>query len=53
MIWIYNFNPKFARTYYFRNPVTLPAGTRDRHFRGGRGSVTLLGPAGKRSGEIG
>ena len=27
LVWIYQFNPDFARTYYFKTPVTLPAGT--------------------------
>jgi len=28
LIWFYRYDPKFARTYFFRKPVTLPAGTR-------------------------
>ena len=28
LIWIYQYNPKFEQTYYFRQPVELPAGTR-------------------------
>jgi len=28
LIWFYRYNPKFARTYYFRKPIHLPAGTR-------------------------
>lgn len=28
LIWIYNFNPTFARTYYYASPLSLPAGTR-------------------------
>ncbi len=27
LLWLYNFNPKFARTYYYARPVELPAGT--------------------------
>ena len=27
LLWIYNFNPEFARTYYYTSPVALPAGT--------------------------
>lgn len=27
LLWLYNFNPKFARTYYYARPVQLPAGT--------------------------
>jgi hypothetical protein len=28
LIWFYRYDPKFARTYYFRKPLKLPAGTR-------------------------
>jgi hypothetical protein len=28
LLWIYEFNPKFARTYYYQTPLALPAGTR-------------------------
>ena len=28
LIWFYRYDPKFPRTYYFRKPVKLPAGTR-------------------------
>jgi hypothetical protein len=28
LIWFYHADPKLARTYYFRKPITLPAGTR-------------------------
>lgn len=27
LLWIYQFNPDFARTYYYKSPVNLPAGT--------------------------
>jgi hypothetical protein len=27
LVWIYQFNPDFARTYYFKDSVALPAGT--------------------------
>ncbi len=27
LLWIYQFNPDFKRTYYYKSPVTLPAGT--------------------------
>lgn len=27
LLWIYQFNPDFARTYYYKDPVKLPAGT--------------------------
>jgi len=28
LLWIYRFNPDFARTYYYAAPVELPAGTK-------------------------
>lgn len=28
LIWLYNYKPKFDRTYYFRAPISLPAGTK-------------------------
>jgi mono/diheme cytochrome c family protein len=28
LLWIYKFNPDFARTYYYESPIALPAGTR-------------------------
>jgi hypothetical protein len=28
LIWVENFNSEYKRTYYFRQPLTLPAGTR-------------------------
>jgi len=28
LIWFYRYNPKFDRAYYFRQPITLPAGTK-------------------------
>jgi hypothetical protein len=28
LLWIFEYNPKFARTYYYKTPVVLPPGTR-------------------------
>lgn len=28
LLWIYKYNPDFARTYYYAAPVSLPAGTK-------------------------
>ncbi len=28
LIWLYRYDPKLARTYFFNKPITLPAGTR-------------------------
>jgi hypothetical protein len=39
LIWIYQYNPKFQRPYYFRKPLMLPAGAR---ILMGAGSLSLL-----------
>lgn len=44
LIWIYQFNPKFEQTYYFRQPLQLPAGTRILTSTTS-GSVALIAPA--------
>jgi hypothetical protein len=51
IIWIYNFNPKFTQTYYFRKPVTFPAGTRIVTSAADVGAITLFGSAGSGAGE--
>jgi hypothetical protein len=28
LLWIYNYNPTYARTYYYTKPLSLPAGTK-------------------------
>jgi hypothetical protein len=28
LIWLYNYKPEYARTYYFREPLSFPAGTK-------------------------
>lgn len=28
LVWFYHYDPKFARTYFFRKPLRLPAGTK-------------------------
>jgi mono/diheme cytochrome c family protein len=44
LIWFYRYDPKFARTYYFRKPVKLPAGTKIVASAPGA-TVALLEPA--------
>ncbi len=44
LIWIYQFNPKFEQTYYFRQPLHLPAGTKILTSTTA-GSVALVAPA--------
>jgi hypothetical protein len=41
LLWIYQFNPKFARTYRYRSAVALPKGTRIEVIPPGSGSVAL------------
>ena len=38
LIWIYDYKPKFDQTYYFRKPLTFPAGTKIETFPAGGGS---------------
>jgi hypothetical protein len=42
LIWIYKYNPAFARTYYYAAPVGLPAGTRIEVNPPGAGTVELF-----------
>ena len=42
LIWIYKYKPQFDRTYYFRNPVALPAGTKIETYPLGAGTLALL-----------
>jgi hypothetical protein len=42
LIWIYKYKPQFDRTYYFRNPVALPAGTKIETYPLGAGAIALL-----------
>jgi hypothetical protein len=44
LIWIYQYKSKFERTYYFRRPFTLPAGTK---VVMSSGELSLLSPAEK------
>jgi len=45
LIWIYKYNPKFERTYYFRQPLKFPAGTRIISSAANEGAIALLSPA--------
>jgi hypothetical protein len=45
LIWLYNYNPQFDRAYYFRKPLSLPAGTRIESFPVA-GTLALLTSAG-------
>jgi len=42
LLWIYKYDPKFKRTYYYRAPLSLPAGTRVEMSPPGAGTVALF-----------
>jgi hypothetical protein len=42
ILWIYQYNPKFKRTYYYKAPLNLPAGTRIEMSPPGSGTVALF-----------
>lgn len=42
ILWIYQYNPKFKRTYYYKTPLNLPAGTRIEMSPPGSGTVALF-----------
>ncbi len=42
LIWIYNYQPKWDRTYWFRHPLDLPAGTIIEASPASSGAVVLI-----------
>jgi hypothetical protein len=52
LIWIYKYNPKFDQTYYFRNALVLPPGTRILTSSATAGTISLLEPAGKLTSQV-
>jgi hypothetical protein len=42
LLWIYQYNPAFHRTYYYVSPVALPAGTKIDMSPGSAGTVGLF-----------
>jgi hypothetical protein len=42
LLWIYKYNPAFHRTYYYVDPIALPAGTRIEMSPAGAGTVGLF-----------
>ena len=42
LIWLYDYKPQFNRSYYFRKPLKLPAGTRIEAYPGSAGLISLL-----------
>lgn len=52
LIWIYQYKPKFDRTYYFRKPLAFPAGTKIITSSTTAGTISLLSTAGALSAGI-
>jgi hypothetical protein len=42
LLWIYQYNPEFHRTYYYAAPIALPAGTKIEMSPAGSGTVGLF-----------
>jgi hypothetical protein len=42
LVWLYRYTAKFDEIYYFRRPLSLPAGTRIKTFPEDAGSIALL-----------
>jgi hypothetical protein len=42
LLWIYRYKPQYHRTYYYRAPIALPAGTTIEMSPGGSGTVGLF-----------
>jgi hypothetical protein len=50
LLWLYNYKPEFARSYFYRKPLTLPAGTTIQVYPVSSGTISLLTPAIARAG---
>ena len=53
LLWIYNFNPDFARTYYYVAAVSLPAGTEIQMNPPDAGKVALFAKTVAKAGKSG
>jgi hypothetical protein len=53
LLWIYNFNPDYARTYYYTSPVDLPAGTKIIMSPADAGKLTLFSKHGAAKTSVG
>jgi hypothetical protein len=42
LLWLYNYKPEFARSYFYRQPLTLPAGTTIQVYPVSSGTISLL-----------
>jgi hypothetical protein len=42
LIWLYDYKPEFDRTYYFRKPLKLPAGTKIETYPASAGTISLV-----------
>lgn len=48
LLWIRNFDPKYRRVYYFRQPMKFPAGTKIQVFPAAARAVLFTGAAARR-----
>jgi hypothetical protein len=42
LVWIYDYKPKFDRAYYFKSPLTFPAGSKIEIFPKSGGTLALI-----------
>ena len=42
LLWLYNYKPQFDHAYFYRTPISLPAGTKIRCFPENAGALSLL-----------
>ena len=42
LLWLYRYNPRFARAYWYSTAIRLPAGTKIEVTPRGAGAVALL-----------
>jgi hypothetical protein len=49
LLWIYQYNPEYQRTYYFKKPIDLPAGTEIQTSPADAGKIALFAPVAKKT----
>jgi len=42
LLWLYDYKPQFARTYFYSKPLTLPAGTTIAVYPVSAGTIALI-----------
>ncbi len=52
LLWIYQYNPDFARTYYYTTPFDLPPGTEIQMSPPSAGTFTLVLASRRRRGSL-